>query len=71
MVCRIYINSEVEGNIYSGRKFMQRSVNATKQGMWGMYIESHGKMHAAVGTCKVKRRKRHVLFSYSEEIKHL
>lgn len=57
MVCSIYINSGVEGNVYSEKKFMLRSVNATKQGMWGMCIESHGKMQAAVGICKVKERR--------------
>lgn len=67
MVCWIYISSGVEGNVYSERKFMQRSVKATKQGIWDMCIESHGKMQAAVG----EREKRNVLFSYFEEIKHV
>lgn len=57
MVCWIYINSGVEGNVCSERKFMQRSVKATKQGIWDMCIESHGKMQAAVGTCEVKERR--------------
>lgn len=40
MVCWIYINSGVEGNVYSERKFMQRSMKATKQRMWGVYRKS-------------------------------
>lgn len=42
-----YVNSGTEGNVYSERKFVQRSMNTTKQGMWGMCLESHGKMQAA------------------------
>lgn len=57
MVCWIYINSGVVGRVYSERKFMQRTINTTKQGMWGMCIESHGKMQAAAGICKVKGRR--------------
>lgn len=52
-----YINSGVQGNVCSERKLMQGSVKATRQGIWDMCIESHGKMQAAVGICKAKGRR--------------
>ena len=52
-----YINSGLQGNVCSEKKFMQWSVKATRQGIWGMRIESHGKMQAAMGICKVKGRR--------------
>lgn len=48
------INSGVQGNVCSERKFRQGSVKAIRQGIWSMCIESHGKMQAAVGIWKVK-----------------
>lgn len=52
-----YINSGVQGNVCSERKLMQGSVKATRLGIWGMCIESHGRMQAAVGISKVKGRR--------------
>lgn len=57
MVYWTYVNSGPRGNVCSERKFMQGSVKATRQGIWGMCIESHGKMQAAVGIGRVKGRR--------------
>lgn len=54
MVYWTFINSGAQGNVCSEREFMQGSVKATRQGIWGMCIESHGKMQAAVGICEMK-----------------